>query len=103
MTKNLSLLSQNVRSLRAGFEELEYIVHRKKPMFVFVQETWQVVTGNPLLHNYQQPQFNLRSSGKRGGGVGFWVANGINFESKDVKHLIVDEIFECISVKAGKF
>jgi hypothetical protein len=84
-TKSPIFLNLNVQSINAKHSKLNEIVNRllqkKVPIQVIaLQETWAIKYPNLLdLPGFQRIIFKNRSIG-RGGGVGFYVRNGIDYK-----------------------
>lgn len=80
---NLALI--NVRSLRAGHEELSAAIDRYKPDLIALNETWlkkdeeKIV---PAIAGYTLKS-NPRLNGKKGGGVGFYIRKGVRARVKE--------------------
>jgi hypothetical protein len=82
---NSLYLSLNIQSLNSKFEKLKVFIlelHQKglNIEVIALQETWEIQYPELLIiPGYQQIVFKNRL-GMRGGGVGFYVKNGLNFK-----------------------
>ena len=70
-----------------------------------LQETWTVK--HPELYainGYQGPILKTRTKNNWGGGVGFYIKNGLKFKDISPNHLFREKIFESaiIEVQFGK-
>jgi hypothetical protein len=77
-------MSLNVQSLPAKFSELTDLLnhfHSKNflPEIILLQEIWQIPDPNIFQLNHYQPLIYKCRAINRGGGVGIYVKNGINF------------------------
>jgi hypothetical protein len=99
VTESPIYLSLNIQSLNSKFEELQQFVHdlRLKGInleVIALQETWAIQYPE-LIPGYQQIVYKNRL-GMRGGGVGFYVKNGINFKIIDELSPFEEKIFESL-------
>jgi hypothetical protein len=98
-------LNLNIQSLNAKHEKLKDIILRlanKKifPDVIALQETWQIKYANLLeLPGYQKIVYANRNVG-RGGGVGFFVKNGVSFKTITPPfRSFVDKTFESLTIE----
>ena len=77
MTNELKILSQNLRSLASAFDALEIGQNKENYDIILGQEVWAPKIQYDL-HNFHPLITNLRTN-KRGGGVGIYIKNYINF------------------------
>jgi len=90
----MSILSQNLRSINAGFPKLQDYLQESKTIFDIVccQETWKI-NSDYILDGYQNPIYTERKT-KRGGGIINWVKKGINVESVDKFNIFLEGHYE---------
>ena len=97
-------LNLNVQSLMSKFEKLKHFIVNitNKGLQIDViamQETWTVKYPNLLiLPGFQQPIIKMRKKGK-GGGVGLFIRNGLNFKILETVAGFHDKLFESLTVK----
>jgi len=101
---HFSILSQNVRSLDANFEKLENFLQQvnesdKKILFsvIAMQETWQFKTQHQIPH-YQKLIAKTRTR-NQGGGVGFFIKEGIEFEEIEDASNFEERIHESLFIR----
>lgn len=115
ITKSFSTLSLNVRSLTGKLSEFkELITNLNHNNFKFtvigIQEVWHIPEHlNTNLPGYKSPVFKLRDSKNKnrnniGGGIGFWVREGYEYEILNDISIFEEKIFESlfIRVKTGR-
>jgi endonuclease/exonuclease/phosphatase (EEP) superfamily protein YafD len=99
--KNFSMLSLNIQSLSAKFNEFrELLSHFDSaacsPDIIFIQETWKIFDPTHFsLHNYSPLQFICRDN-RQGGGVGLYFKSGLQYKIIKEKSLFLDFIIETI-------
>jgi exonuclease III len=104
LTESPLFLSINIQSLNSKHAELCFTIEelQKKNIkidVVAIQETWEI--RYPELVNipgFQTFVFKNRAN-MRGGGVGFYVRNGLNFSILDDLSPFEDKIFESLTIK----
>ena len=99
-----SILSINTQSLNKKMDRLRDLVHHVKPLVVCTQELWKLnPTTDYSIRGYQRPILTTRQSmgsDKSGGGVGFWIKNGTDYE--EIKHSTSVGNYEAHTVKLPK-
>lgn len=80
--KNNTLLHVNIRSLSKNFDELVCLINRlqPKPTIIALCETWLNINSPYAFFSipgYQPLIYKNRTGGRRGGGVGFYVREGL--------------------------
>jgi len=110
LSKNLPVsktpiyLSVNIQSLNSKFNELcnmlnELQLKKINIDVVALQETWEIRYADQLLiPGYQQIIFKNRL-GTRGGGVGFYVRNGLTFKIMENLSPFETKIFESLTIQ----
>ena len=84
--KNFSMLSINIQSLSAKFNEFRDLLSHFdnfacSPDIVFIQETWKIFDADHFsIHNYSPLQFICRDN-RQGGGVGLYFKSGLQIVS----------------------
>jgi Reverse transcriptase (RNA-dependent DNA polymerase) len=103
-SKQPIILSINIQSLNAKYNNLCDFINQLSCKNVNVdiialQETWQIKYSNLVcIPGYQQLCFKNRRAG-RGGGVGFYIRNGLDFKVLDTPFdSFTDRLFESISL-----
>jgi hypothetical protein len=106
--KNASIspiyLSVNIQSLNSKFEQLKYQITELLESNVMIdviaiQETWEIRYPDTLcIPGFQELIYKNRL-GMRGGGVGFYVRNGLNFSIIDELSPFENKIFESLTIK----
>jgi len=97
-------LSLNIQSLMSKFDSLKLFVTELKtanvPIDVIaLQETWSVNYPDLVqLPGFQSIIFSGRALG-RGGGVGFYIREGLHFEKIENLSTFTDKTFECLSIE----
>jgi hypothetical protein len=97
-------LSINIQSLTSKFEELKQQIldlSNKKIIIdvIAIQETWEIKYPELLaIPGFQKLVFKTRNN-MRGGGVGFYVRNGLNFKIVDNMSPFEQKIFESITIQ----
>jgi hypothetical protein len=104
-SKQPIFININVQSLNAKYNKLNDTVTRllqnKVPVqIIALQETWNIKYPNLLeLPGFQKLVFKNRSIG-RGGGVGFYIRNGLTYKvlNPPLRHF-EDKVFESLSIE----
>ena len=104
-TEAFSILSQNVRSMSQNFESLRDLVQKinedSKNNFLFtvlaVQETWQV-REDFNIPRYQHFTSRARAGGN-GGGIGFFVKEGCEFEVLGEASFFDERVHESLFIR----
>jgi hypothetical protein len=104
-TKLPIFINLNIQSLNAKYNKLNDLVNRllqnKVPIqIIALQETWNIKYVNSVeLPGFQKLIFKNRSIG-RGGGVGFYIRNGLTYNviNPPLRHF-EDKIFESLSLE----
>jgi len=97
-------LSVNIQSLNSKFELLKnqilnLLQANVKIHVIAIQETWEIRYPDTLLiPGYQEIVFKNRV-GMRGGGVGFYVRNGLNFKVIEELSPYENKILESLTIK----
>ncbi|XP_045542568.1 uncharacterized protein LOC123723550 [Papilio machaon] len=101
--KYLKLGLLNVRSLNTGFDELLILMHEHKPDILALNETW-IQDGEekhiPVIPNYHL-RHTPRRTGRRGGGVGFYVRSGLNVRTCSYPSSDLEQMWLEVSVLGG--
>jgi hypothetical protein len=103
--KNISLMSLNIQSIAAKFNELEEFLTELSnkncnPDVLCLQELWKMP--NPeyfALENYQNLVYKSRSNNVQGGGVGIFVKNGLKFKILDKISIFIDKVIETFFIE----
>ena len=96
MNKRHVVCSSNVRSLRANQQEVEIILDELKPKVFCLQETWNPHLGAANVNGYDL-LVKTRME-KRGGGVGLYIDNSIEFKRFGALDNLLLETLEVIGV-----
>ena len=102
--ENLSLLSLNIQSLPAKFNEFSDLLNdlslsKINPDLICLQETWQIPDPSLFkIPNYQPIEINSRSLA-RGGGVGIYIKDGLPFANLSQHSIFVERIFESVFIE----
>jgi len=104
MLNKFSVLSLNIQSLPAKFNELEDMLNELSisnfsPEVICLQETWQIT--DPAiysLNDYQNIEINTRVNA-RGGGVGIYVKKDIVFTVLNQYSVFSERIFESLFIE----
>jgi len=97
-------LSVNIQSLNSKFEDLKcQLIHLEqthvKVDAIAIQETWEICYPDTLkIPGFQEILFKNRI-GMRGGGVGFYVRNGLNYKIIEELSPFENKIFESLTIK----
>jgi hypothetical protein len=99
-------LSINIQSLNSKYEELrnQIVELSSKNIFVDViaiQETWEICLPEALSIPGFQPILYKTRTRMRGGGVGFYVRNGLNAKIIDNLSPFEQKIFEAITIQVS--
>jgi len=81
LSDNNFLLSFNIQCLSTKFSNFKELVFdfKKKPVVILLQEVWHIENSKYFeIPGYHEPVFRTREG--RGGGVGIFVRNDVNFE-----------------------
>ena len=102
--KSPVFLSINIQSLNSKFDELKHFItelNSKKICIdiIAIQEVWEIRSPDLVnLPGFQPLVFKSRIN-MRGGGVGFYVRNGLNFSIMENLSSFETKIFESITIK----
>jgi hypothetical protein len=102
LNDKINIMSLNVQSLPAKFSELkDFLDHCSAnnflPEIILLQEIWQITDPSIFsLNNYQPLIFKCRTN-NRGGGVGIFVKNGLNFSLNNFS-VFMDNVLESILI-----
>ena len=102
--KDFSVLSLNIQSLSAKYNELNDMLNELSisnfiPDVICLQETWQIIDPSLFpLPNYQIIESNTRENA-RGGGVGIFVKNDIVFKTLSQYSVFHERIFESLFIE----
>ena len=97
-------LNINIQSLNSKFEKLRSFLlnlHNNNVLvdLVALQETWSIRHPNLLtIPGYQPLVFKCRTKG-RGGGVGFYIRDGVNFKIIEKLSPFKDKLFESLTIQ----
>ena len=100
-------ISLNIQSLNSKFEKLSLLIKSLSNKGVTIdiialQETWQIKDVNLFsLPGYQPLVYKNRSKG-RGGGIGFYIKNGLNFKIIDKLSPFKDKLFESLTLEISQ-
>ena len=102
-SKKPFFLSLNICSLNSKYDELKYLIYEIAKnninvLAIAIQEIWQIPYPDLFSINEYTLILSQRKSG-RGGGVGFYVKNGLNVKTCDDISLFHDKIFECLAIE----
>ena len=97
-------LSLNIQSLQSKFNNFnsfinQLLVNKVNIDAIALQETWNLNNSVLLLINGFQPIISNTRKGMRGGGVGFYIRNGINFKILDMPSASINKSFESITIE----
>ena len=98
------VISLNIQSLQSKFNDLVAFISNLNSKNIFIdvialQETWAVPYPEAVsIPGYQKIVLNCREI-SRGGGVGFYVRNNIEFEVQKNLSPFRETIFECLSIR----
>lgn len=97
----LTVLSQNIRSLNTGFPKLKQYLRSNDivPEVICLQEIWKP-KGTFNLRGYNNPWLIERRKGN-GGGVGIWVKSSISFENLESDIIPEHLEYQIIKLKLG--
>ena len=104
LTNKLSILSLNIQSLAAKFDNFNSFINQlsnnnSNPDVICLQETWDVKDSSLFdINNYHSLELNLRSSA-RGGGVGIYIKNSLTYNRLTQFSVCVDRILESLFVE----
>jgi hypothetical protein len=99
------IMSINVQSLHAKFTELsEFVYSLSKndcnPCILALQELWTIHDPDLFkLTGYQRLIFKCRDNNVQGGGIGFFVANGLKVKIRSDLSIFVDKVYESLFIK----
>ena len=100
----MKFLSVNIRSLSCNFSRLKEWIYDLENNSVFfdiiaLQEVWQIPYPDLFsLEGFQPLVFNCRSRG-RGGGVGFFVRQGLKFKVLNELSIFSEGVFESMCIQ----
>jgi hypothetical protein len=102
LNDKINIMSINVQSLPAKFAELKDLLdhfsdHSFLPEIILLQEIWQIPDPSIFSLKYYQPLIFKCRSNTRGGGVGIYVKNGINFSINN-SSVFMDNVLESILI-----
>ena len=100
----LSILSVNIQSLNAKFQEFKEFIasfpSMSSPDIICLQELWQFPNSAEFcIPGYSSLIYKLRKDGVSGGGIGIYVKNTINFLIDPVLSIFYDRILECLVIE----
>jgi hypothetical protein len=103
--QNFSIMSLNIQSLPAKFNEFEEFMQQlssKNCNFdvICLQELWRL--NNPdmyQLENYHELIFKSRELNVQGGGVGFYIKNSVKFKILNDISIFVDKVIETFFIE----
>jgi hypothetical protein len=101
------ILSLNVQSIHAKFSDLSSLIElleaeKCSPDVICIQETWQIRNVDVIsLPGYQNIIFKSRSNNVQGGGVGFYVKNGLSVSVLNDVSIFRDRIFKSMFIKVS--
>ena len=96
-------MSLNIQSLPAKYTDLKCLIisllkHNCSPDIICIQETWNVIDPSLFsLPNYQPLIVKCRQL-SQGGGVGFYIREGLNFNILP-NPIFVEKVFESLFVE----
>jgi len=99
-------LSINIQSLNSKYEELKTqiieLVNQKIQIdIIAIQETWEICQPDVLsIPGFQPIIFKSRTQ-MRGGGIGFYVRNGLNVKVIDNLSPFEQKIFEALTIQVS--
>ena len=97
-SEKITVFSVNIQSLPAKFSELSEVVNKfvSAPDVICLQETWQIMDNSFFpVANYHILETNLHSSAK-GGGVGIYIKNHLEFNVLKQYSVFIERIFESL-------
>jgi len=100
-----NILSLNIQSLPAKYESLKFFLTKLLnagcgPDVICIQEIWQINSEAEFkIHGYQPLVYKSRNGGVQGGGVGFYIKNGISFNICPNYSIFQDRIFESLFIE----
>ena len=102
-SKNPIFLNLNIQSLPSKHPNLESFISEiessgTKITLIALQETWNI----PNLNLVNIPNFNLvfkKRAKFRGGGVGFYIKQGVSWKILEHLSIFKEKIFECLSLE----
>lgn len=100
-----TLLSLNVQSLPSKFYEFCDFIHLLERSNIYfnviaIQEVFQIPDPSLFnIRNYHEPVFKLRSSAKKGGGVGFYVHHSTRFKIIEELSIFEEQILETLFIE----
>jgi hypothetical protein len=103
--QNFSVLSFNIQSLPAKFNEFQEFINSLQvknvhPKVICLQEIWKLANSDMYtLKGYHPLVFKTRANNVQGGGVGLYVSSELNFSVLAVQSIFIDRIFESIMVE----
>ncbi len=103
--KDLLVLTINIQSITAKFNELEELLYNLScsnviPDVICLQELWQFPqNANFALRGYHPLVYKLRGNNTQGGGVGVYVKEGLSVTVLENYSIFLDRIYESIIVQ----
>jgi hypothetical protein len=102
LNNNVNIMSLNVQSLSAKFSELKDLLNHFStnnflPEIILLQEIWQITDPNIFQLDHYQPLISKCRSINRGGGVGIYVKNGINFNFNN-NSVFLENVLESVLI-----
>ena len=102
-SKKPFFLSLNICSLNSKYDELKHLIHEISKqninvLAIAIQEIWQIPHPDLYLIDDYSLMLSQRKSG-RGGGVGFYVKNGLDSKVCNNLSLFHEKIFECLTIE----
>jgi exonuclease III len=103
LTKSPIFLSVNIQSLNSKYEDLRHqlldLCNKNITVdVVALQEIWEIFCPDSVSIPGYQFVYKMRQ-GMRGGGVGFYIRNGLNFEIFDILSPFENKILESLTIQ----
>ncbi len=100
----LTILSFNVQSLSAKFNELKDLIYEmhcnnSSPDIICLQEIWKIPDNTCFSLNGYFPLIFKGRSTAQGGGVGFYIKTGLKFVINEPLSIFHDRIFETLIIE----
>ena len=102
--RNPSVLSINIQSLSAKFNELRTFINSLlandcAPDLICLQEIWKIHDPDLfVMDGYHPLVYKCRRNDVQGGGVGIYIRNSLSFSVNDDLSIFVDRVLESIFV-----
>ena len=103
--KNFSIMSFNIQSLSAKFQELKELMHifasnKCSPDVICLQEIWHINENMDFsLPGYSKLEYKIRSNNTQGGGVGIYVRSHLQYRVSPLHSVFADRLFESLFVE----